>query len=149
VTVFGFPTANGATFVVGDLEAMAPPMIGNHLTWWSSKWADINLMSVAPPPDSMKGFAGFEDNPLPPPLPSPSSLCGKTYTTDTGNATPPPPSVPSDMAVIVSSVVTQNGSIITGNIKEVIVVHNDNPAAYAPDPGHVGTGTETLILCTS
>jgi hypothetical protein len=145
--VAGFPTANGGTFVVGDLEAMAPPMIGNSLTWWSSQWAIINQMSLGPAPSSMKGFAGFEDMALPSPLPPLTKLCGMKYTTDTGNSTPPPPSVPTDMLVFVSSQITQNGSVITGDIREVIVVHN-NPG-YAPDPGHTGTGTEEAIVCTS
>ena len=70
-----------------------------------------------------------------------------TYTTDTGNSSPPPASVPSDMLVFVSSQITQNGSVITGDIKEVIVVHND--PGYAPSPGHTGTGTEEAIVCTS
>lgn len=147
VLVAGFPTANGGTFVVGDLEAMAPPMIGNSLTWWSSQWAIINQMSGGPAPSSMKGFAGFEDMPLPSPLPPLTKLCGMTWTTDTGNATPPPPSVPADMLVFVSSHIVQNGSIVSGDIKEVIAVKND--PGYAPDPGHTGSGTEEAIVCTS
>ena len=31
----------GAAFVIGDLEAG----LGDHVTWWSSSWANINLMS--------------------------------------------------------------------------------------------------------
>jgi hypothetical protein len=141
VLVAAFPTATGGTFVVGDLEAA--PLAS--LTWWGSQWAQINLMSGGPAPASMKGFAGFEDMPLPSPLPPLPKLCGMTWTTDTGNATPPPPSVPSDMFVIVSSHIMQNGSIISGDIKQLIVVHN-NPG-YQPDPGHPGTGTEEAIVC--
>jgi hypothetical protein len=51
------------------------------------------------------------------------------------------------MGVLVSSTITQNGSVITGNIKQVVVVHN-NPG-YAPDPGHTGTGTIVGIVCVS
>jgi sugar lactone lactonase YvrE len=141
VVVFAFATGNGATFVIGDIEAG----IGNPETWWSSQWAKINLMTGGPAPASMKGFAGFEDMPLPNPLPPLSSLCGMSYTTDTGNSTPPPPSVPEFMAVIASSHITQSGSVITGDIKQLVVVHN-NPG-YAPDPGHPGTGTEVIPIC--
>jgi hypothetical protein len=146
LTIGAFPTATGATFVVGDLEAMAPPMIGNQLTWWSSQWANINQMSGGPAPSSMKGFAGFEDMALPPGV-NPAALCGMTWTTDPGNSTPPPATVPSNMFVIVSSHIQQNGSVISGDIKEVIVVHND--PGYQPDPGHTGTGTEAAIVCST
>jgi hypothetical protein len=137
VTIFAFATTKGAAFVIGDLEAG----LGNHVTWWSSQWANINLMSGGAPPNAMKGFAGFEDNFLG--LPPPN--CGGTWSTDPGNSTPPPPSVPQYMGVIVSSQVTQAGSIISGDIKQVVVVRND--PGYAPDPGHSGTGTEMAIVC--
>src|SRR6267378_5098390 len=137
VTIFAFATGRGAAFVIGDLEAG----LGNHVTWWSSQWANINLMSGGTPPNSMKGFAGFEDNFLG--LPPPN--CGGSWSTDTGNSTPPPPSVPKFMGVIVSSMVTQSGSVISGNIKQVVVVRTD--PGYAPDPGHTGTGTEIAIVC--
>jgi len=136
---FAFATGNGAAFVIGDLEAG----LGNHVTWWSSQWAKINLMSGGAPPNAMKGFAGFEDNFLG--LPPPN--CGGTWSTDPGNSTPPPPSVPKFMGVIVSSMVTQSGSIISGNIKQVVVVQTD--PGYAPNPGNPGTGTEIAIVCTT
>jgi hypothetical protein len=139
VLVFAFPTATGA-FVIGDL-ADPPPIVGDSVTWWSSQWVQLNPMSGGPAPASMKGFAGFEDNPTGTPR-----ICGSSWTTDTGNATPPPPSVPPFMGVLVSSLITQNGSVITGNIKQVVVVHN-NPG-YAPDPGHPGTGTIVAVVCT-
>jgi hypothetical protein len=138
VIVFAFPTATGA-FVIGDL-ADPLPIVGDSVTWWSSQWAQLNPMSGGPAPASMKGFAGFEDNPLGTPR-----TCGSSWTTDTGNATPPPASVPEFMGVLVSSTITQSGSVITGNIKQVVVVHN-NPG-YAPDPGHTGSGTIVAIVC--
>jgi hypothetical protein len=141
VLVAGFPTASGGTFVVGDLEAG----LGKSLTWWSSQWAIINQMSGGPAPSSMKGFAGFEDMPLPSPLPPLTKLCGMTWTTDTGNSSPPPPSVPPDMLVFVSSHIVQNGSVVSGDIKQVIVVKND--PGYQPSPGHPGTGIEEAIVC--
>jgi hypothetical protein len=140
VLVFAFPTATGA-FVIGDL-ADPLPIVGDSVTWWSSQWAQLNPMSGGPAPASMKGFAGFEDNPLGTPR-----TCGSSWTTDTGNATPPPASVPEFMGLLVSSTITQNGSVITGNIKQVVIVHN-NPG-YAPDPGHTGSGTIVAIICLS
>ena len=137
VTIFAFATQKGAAFVIGDLEAG----LGNHVTWWSSQWANINVMSGGAPPNAMKGFAGFEDNFLG--LPPPN--CGGSWSTDTGNSTPPPPSVPSFMGVIVSSRVTQSGSIISGDIKQVVIVRND--PGYGPSPGNPGTGTEIAVVC--
>ena len=139
VLVFAFATGNGATFVIGDLEAG----VGNHVYWWGSQWANMNPMSKGAPPDAMKGFAGFEDNFLG--LPPPD--CGGTWSTDPGNSTPPPPSVPKFMGVIVSSQVTKTGSVITGDIKQVVIVEND--PGYQPSPGHPGTGTEITMICTS
>jgi hypothetical protein len=49
------------------------------------------------------------------------------------------------MGVIVSSQVTKSGSVITGDIKQVVIVDND--PGYAPSPGHDGTGTEVAIIC--
>jgi hypothetical protein len=137
VTVVPFATETGGAFVIGDLEAG----LGNHVTWWGNHWANINLTSGGAPPDAMKGFA--EEATFLGPLPS----CGGTWATDPGNSTPPPPSVPKLMAVIVSSNVTRSGSVISGDIKQVVIVEND--PGYQPNPGHAGTGTELAIVCTS
>jgi hypothetical protein len=144
--VFAFPTSNGATFVIGDLAPTGTrnPLPGDTVTWWGSQWAALNPMTMGPPPASMKGFAGFEDNALGlPPACSPTA----TWTTDPGNSTPPPATVPEVMGVIVSSHVDQNGSVISGDIKEIVIVRND--PGYAPDPGHYGTGTVLAIVCVS
>jgi hypothetical protein len=144
--VFAFPTSNGATFVIGDLAPTGTmnPLPGDHVTWWSSQWAKLNPMTGGPPPASMKGFAGFEDNAAGVP---PACGPGQNWTTDPGNSTPPPATVPAVMGVIVSSHVTQNGSVISGDIKELVVVQND--PGYAPDPGHQGTGRILAIVCIS
>src|SRR3989441_1844568 len=134
VTVVPFASETGA-FVIGDLEAG----IGNHVTWWGSHWANLNPMSGGEPPDAMKGFA---EEGISLALPN----CGGAWSTDPGNSTPPPPSVPKFMAVIVSSKVTKSGPVISGDIKQVVIVEND--PGYAPSPGHDGTGTEILIVCT-
>jgi hypothetical protein len=51
------------------------------------------------------------------------------------------------MGVIISSKVTKSGSVVTGDIKQVVIVEND--LSYQPSPGHPGTGTEIGFLCTS
>jgi hypothetical protein len=138
VVVFAFGSSSGAPFVIGDQESA----MGSSVTWWSSQWSQLNPMSGGRAPSSMKGFAGFEDNPsgLPP-------TCGGTWTTDTGNAALPPAGVPDFMGVVVSSNTSQSKSVVSGDIKEIVIVKND--PGYAPDPGHPGTGTIVGILCAS
>jgi hypothetical protein len=143
-TVFAFATSKGAAFVVGDLT-VPPANLSLNAYFWGSQWDQMNPMSgLGPSPSAMKGFAGFEDNflGLPPPV------CGGSWSTDTGNSTPPPPGpLPAFMGLIVSSNVTQNGSVITGDIKDVVIVRT-NPG-YAPNPGSPGTGTIVGFLCIS
>ncbi|HYN25354.1 MAG TPA: hypothetical protein VES69_09965, partial [Pyrinomonadaceae bacterium] len=71
--------------------------------------------------------------------------CASTWTSQPGNSSNPPPSVPQFMAVIVSSSVQQNGSVITGNVRQIIVVQT-NPG-YGPSPGQRGTGQVVAVLC--
>ncbi len=138
VVVFAFASSSGAPFVIGDLESA----MGSSVTWWSSQWSQLNLMSGGRAPSSMKGFAGFEDNQnsLPP-------ACGGSWTTDTGNAAQPPASAPDFMGVVVSRNTSQSKSVVSGDIKEIVIVKND--PGYAPDPGHPGSGTIVGILCVS
>jgi hypothetical protein len=51
------------------------------------------------------------------------------------------------MAVIVSHSVPKNGSVISGDIKKIVIVRT-NPG-YGPSPGHPGTGQVVAILCSS
>jgi len=125
------PFAAGGSFVIGDLENVS----GGHVNWWGSQWWKNNALSTGSGPAS---FKGFEDGNTAP-------TCGSTWTTDPGNSTPPPASVPGLMAVIVTNHVTKSGSTISGNIVHIVVVRND--PGYAPNPGHDGTGTIVGIVC--
>jgi hypothetical protein len=51
------------------------------------------------------------------------------------------------MAVIVSSSINKNGTVTSGDIKNIIVVRTN--AGYGPSPGHPGTGQVVAILCAS
>ena len=51
------------------------------------------------------------------------------------------------MAVIVSSQITKNGSVISGNIKQIAVVYT--AAGYSSNPGHAGSGTVVHTVCTA
>ena len=129
-TPFQFP--EGGQFVIGDLVNQAG---GVTVNFWGSQWAKNNPMSGGPGPDAFKGFEN--GNALP--------ACGSTWTSQPGNSSNPPATIPQYLAVIVSSSITQNGSVISGNIQRIIVVKT-NPG-YGPNPGHVGTGQVVAIVC--
>ena len=129
-TAYQFPT--GGYFVVGDLANLAG---GVTVYFWGSQWAQNNPMTGGPAPNAFKGFENG--------LGSPS--CGTYWTSEPGNSSNPPPTVPQYMAVIVSSSVQQNGAALTGDIKKIIVVRT-NPG-YGPAPGKPGTGQVVAIIC--
>ncbi len=133
-TVFAY--AAGGSFVVGDLTVGDPSKAaGEGVTFWGSQWAKDNQLSGG---DAPRAFKGFEDDPAKP-------SCGTDWTTDPGNSTPPPGSVPSYMAVVVSSAISKSGPLIAGDTPHVVIVKT-NPG-YGPNPGHHGTGTIVGELC--
>jgi len=125
-----FAPAGGA-FVIGDRENM----LGHQVTFWGAQWWKVDPMSSGLAPAAFKGFERSNASPW----------CGQSWTTRPGNSPHPPASVPSLMAVIVSSHVTQRGSVISGNIVHIVLVRS-NPG-YGPNPGHRGTGTIIATLC--
>jgi hypothetical protein len=131
-TPFGLPT--GGQFVIGDLVNQSA---GATVNFWGSQWSQNNSMSGGSAPNSFKGFEN--GNALPP--------CGSTWTSQPGNSSNPPPTIPQYMAVIVSSSVQKSGSVITGNVRRIIIVKT-NPG-YDPSPGHWGTGEVVAVLCAT
>src|SRR6266436_142672 len=132
-TPTGTPTTCGTSFVIGDLDAV----VGNHVTFWGAQWWKLNHLSGGSAPASFKGFANCT-NPNPP-------ACGGTWQSDPGNSSKPPESVPADITVIVSSLITKSGPIISGDVPKMVIVHTD--PGYSPNPGHEGTGTVTAVVC--
>ncbi|HYM62590.1 MAG TPA: carboxypeptidase regulatory-like domain-containing protein [Thermoanaerobaculia bacterium] len=132
VLVYAFATANGS-FVIGDGNAA----IGTQATFWGAQWSRLNTLSGGAAPDSFKGFANRASTTPP--------SCGGTWTTDPGNSSNPPDTVPAYLGVFVSSTITKSGSTISGNIQKMVVVKT-NPG-YAPNPGHAGTGTVLAVIC--
>jgi Bacterial Ig-like domain (group 3) len=129
-----FPSAAGGAFVIGDLSAGAPT-IGKSVNFWGAQWANNNSLSNGVGPSAMKGFAN-----------TPSSVaCGGTWTTDPGNSSKPPASIPSEIFAIVASKVTKSGSTISGDVVHVVKVQVE--PGYAPNPGHAGNGKITGVLC--
>jgi hypothetical protein len=128
--------AVGGSFVVGDLTV--GPMsgaVGKAVTFWGAQWWKLNSLSGGTGPAA---FKGFEDSTAPP-------MCGLTWTTDPGNSTPPPASIPPYMAIIVASNVTKSGSSISGDILHVVIVKTD--PGYQGNPGHAGTGAIVAVVC--
>ena len=126
--------ASGA-FAIGDQGAS----IGTPVNFWGARWAARNSLSGGEAPSSFKGFA--ESVGVTP------ATCGSTWSTDTGNSSGPPATVPAYVAVLVTSSVSQSGSVVSGTVSEIVVV-NTNPG-YLNDPGDPGTGTVVAILCSS
>ena len=123
----------GGVFVIGDNSNLA---IGATVYFWGAQWSQNNPMSGGAAPKSFKGFENGSQQPV----------CGGTWASQPGNSSSPPPSVPQYMAVIVSSSIQKNGSIITGNIRKIVIVET-NPGY--PSPGHVGTGRVVSVYCVS
>jgi hypothetical protein len=125
------------SFVIGDQNATVGKIVTfSDVEFWGSDWWKLNSLSGGPAPAAFKGFAQSSPNP---------PTCGENWTTDTGNSSGPPATVPGFMAVIAASKITQSGSTISGNAPHVVVVKT-NPG-YAPNPGHKGTGTVVGIVC--
>jgi hypothetical protein len=126
------PTLAG-NFVIGDGNAV----VGNHVTFWSARWADFNSLSGGAAPS---GFSGFTSSTSPNP-----AICGGAWTSNPGNSSGPPASVPSLVTVIVTSSITKSGPTISGNIPTMAILLTD--PGYSPSPGHTGTGTVLTVFC--
>ncbi|HEX8139760.1 MAG TPA: PKD domain-containing protein [Pyrinomonadaceae bacterium] len=132
--IFDYPKGTaGGSFIIGDLNAA----VGRQVTFWGAQWLKMNALSGGAAPSSFKGFANQTST-------SPAT-CGGTWTTGPGNSSGPPSSLPSYMAVIVSSSITKTGSIISGNVSRIVIVKT-NPG-YDSNLGHAGTGTVVAVWC--
>jgi hypothetical protein len=100
-----------------------------------AEWSQKNPMSGGAGPSA---FKGFEDGTAAP-------ACGGTWTSQPGNSSNPPETVPEFMGVIVSSEVTRTGPVIRGNIEKIIVVRVE--PGYGPAPGHRGYGEVVAVVC--
>ncbi|MEP7068133.1 MAG: ice-binding family protein [Usitatibacter sp.] len=123
-------------FVIGDVE---PHAVGNVVNFWGAQWWKNNIMSgVVSPGASRASFKGFATSaPL---------LCGGVWESRPGNSAPPPGTIPADIAVIVTSTVVKDGPNLSGNIRQIVVVHQDG--RYGPNPGHDGNGRVSSIVCS-
>ncbi len=148
-TTAAAPDSGG--FVIGDISAGTPPSTlpaysmsnGNQVNFWGAQlWKTNQYSGVNSAPASMKGYI---DN-------APSILgyqpgygCGQTWTSDPGNSSHPPSTIPVNMVVVVSTHINQSGSTESGDIKHVVVV--SVAPGYGPAPGHGGYGKIIAWLC--
>jgi len=121
------------SFVIGDQNAT----VGSSVTFWGAQWSKLNSLSGGPAPASFKGFASHAPHNPP--------QCGEEWTSEPGNSSNPPATVPQYMAVIASSSIAKSGSTIFGHAPKVLVVKTNS--GYGPDPGHAGTGTVVAQVC--
>ena len=122
-----------AVFVIGDVQATD---IGATVNFWGAQWWKNNQMSdvVSNGVASFKGYATTSGN-----------MCGGTWESRPGNSYGPPATLDGDIAVIVTSTVTKDGAAIRGDIKRIVLVHQDG--SYGPNPGHSGNGVITGVVC--
>lgn len=127
-----YALSDGGNFVIGNGNAA----VGSAVTFWGAPWALANAPSGGAAPAAFKGFAND---------PAAAPACGPTWSSGPGDSAIPPPTIPTYMAVIVASTVSQGASSISGDSVHVVVVKTD--AGYTPDPGHAGTGSVVAQLC--
>ena len=139
VTTASLPTSGD--FVVGDVSAGAPTK-GTVVNFWGSQlWKKNAFSGVDNAPASMKGYI---DNA--PALSCKTSTGGvPTWTSNPGNSSGPPSTIPVNMVVVVGSYINQSGSTESGNIVHLVVVQV--AAGYGPNPGHDGYGQILATIC--
>ena len=133
VTAAAAPASGG--FVIGDISAGAPTN-GTTVNFWGAQtWKTNQFSGVNNAPASMKGYIHN----------APGFACGVNWTSDPGNSSDPPATIPEYMLVVVSSWITQSGSTESGNIKHLVIV--STAPGYKGDPGHAGYGQIIATLC--
>lgn len=122
-------------FVIGDVE---PHAVGNAVNFWGAQWWKNNVMSgLTGPGASRASFKGFATRA--------TLLCGGAWESRPGNSSDPPATIAPDIAVVVTSTVVKDGPNLSGDIKQIVLVHQDG--GYRPNPGHAGNGSVTSIVC--
>ncbi len=106
--------------------------------WGSQLWKTNQFSGVNNAPASMKGY--IHNAPTLNPL-----GCGSTWTSDPGDSSHPPSTIPEYMVVVVSSWINQSGSTESGNIEHLVVV--SVAPGYGPAPGHDGYGKIIATIC--
>ena len=98
------PPSGGGGFVIGDVSA-GKPTTGTRVNFWGSQlWKTNQFSGVNNAPASMKGYI---DN-------APSYTCGAAWTSNPGNSSNPPATIPDYMLVVVASSIKSRARPNTG-----------------------------------
>jgi hypothetical protein len=135
------PFSTSGLFVIGDQSADQSLLAGDTITFWGAQWWKDNSLGGGLAPASFKGFADTLTG---------NAWCGDNWTTRPGNSSFPPATVgpvqrDGTVEMIVSTHVSKDGPVISGDIAKVVTVRV-NPG-YGPNPGHPGTGVVVGVLC--
>jgi hypothetical protein len=128
------PADDIGTFVIGN----GSDIPGATVEFWGAQWWKLNSVSGESAPPSFKGFAVTVN---------PDGPCSGTFTTRPGDSSDPPPTIASEIPVLVTDDVTKSGAVISGHYSDIVMVSTD--PGYGPDPGHPGTGTVLGSICGS
>jgi hypothetical protein len=131
--IFFTPALPIPLFVIGNQEAHG---IGATVNFWGAQWWKNNQMTGTVD-NGVAGFKGFAS--------SAQNICGGTWTSEPGNSSDPPFPISDNIAIIVTSKVLKQGSAISGDIQQILLVHQDGH--YNDNPGHEGNGTVISVLC--
>jgi|SRR5687767_1767507 len=107
------PPTTDAVFVIGD---MTDHDVGASVYFFGSQWSKKNLLSGGAS-DGIAAFKGYATNA--------DDTCGGTWTGRVGNSASHHESPSGRITVIVTSQVTKNGPIISGNIVQILWVDHD------------------------
>lgn len=142
-TVLAYAFADGpGVFALGD-KSVGAAHASTLLNFWGSRWDDTNAVSGASSPASFKGYVSNA-----PAHPTPPTTCptAGSFTTGPGTSAKPPSTVPSYMAVLVTSQINKDGSVISSGQQAHWVIMRTEPG-YAPSSGRDGYGTIVAGIC--
>lgn len=103
--------------------------VGETYQFWGARWeSQVEAGDFTANP-SFKGWAAEADRE------------DGAWRSRPGNSSRPPRSIPRVLGLIVSTSITKDGPVESGDIPATVVVRVVDPAAYRPDPGHAAFGT--------
>ena len=112
-------------FVIGDVE---PHGIGDVVNFWGSQWWKNNQMSVTTRSQAIAVVQRVRVERR--------QLLRRCVEHAAGQQLAPPETIPANFVIIVTSKVLKNGNVLSGDIKQIVVVHQDGN--YQDNPGIPG-----------